>query len=519
MFISESSIKQAIDLLSSVNHNFTRTTGNADLLSYFLILKKINISDTHWVEKSTLFGDSAKTLHTLWLLGGVFSQNETPLKKCCLLISSFSKRQNIKDSDFYNKGTEFKSLAGRVKDSVDNTAADYLLDKGRNDTYRLKSDVLKIVKDNYSSKFSLEAIVVWIYREYLFENKVSLDELKKTFAAEFNLSEDEIRKLFNTSNVLKLDWQDEAIDFTILRDYLGISKICEISKNVEAESYNFYKDTPSTFSIYNGIQMKNTPEKIKNLLEKNKQVILTGVPGTGKSYTINSLRNDYDEVKIIQFHQNYTYQDFIIGKTIKDGNIQIEKGALLEFVDSIEPEKNYLLVLDEINRGNISSIFGETLYALDRGNKIKLEKGYELLLPNNLHILGTMNTADRSIAIVDFAIRRRFLFIGLAPDYDLIDREVKIDDKEVLGSFLKRINEEIFDYFENSDYLLGHSYFLSIPIKSINDVYDILHYKIIPMLIEYAHGDKSSLSQIFPETLLKANADDLLAEIEDFLNE
>lgn len=525
MYLSKSSVFSALTSLSSVGHNFTRTTGNADLLAYFLILKKLNMSNVQWLSKDKVFEDRETILATFWQLGGLFSDNEIPKKKCCLMFSSFCKKDAMSDSHFYNKGTEFRQLAGRFKDTIDNTAADYLLDKGLNDTYRFKSNVISILLDNYTSKFQLDALVIWIYRTYRFDAPISVRELKRLFLDEFKISSDESRNLFDTSHSVNTIFDNSAIAHSEIRNFLNTDNICEVAISTFNPALNFNPSQIAKNSIYNGFNMINDSSKIKALLSKNKQVVLTGVPGTGKSFTIEELREHYKDVQVIQFHQNYTYQDFLLGKTIKNGNVVTQKGELFNFIDSINDDGNYLLVLDEINRGNISSIFGEALFALDRGNEIELrpdndtEETYKLSLPDNLHILGTMNSADRSIAIIDFAIRRRFLFVELKPDYDLIDRESKIDNEEILGEFLRSINNKIYEYFENEDYFLGHSYFLSMKEITIEDVYDILHYKVIPMLIEYAHGEKEAISHIFPESLLNANNNQLKEEIKAFANE
>jgi len=521
MYFTEQTIIQAIDLLSDVRHNFTKTTGNADLLSYYLILKKLGTSNSEWLNKDQIFNDKELIKLSLWQLGGMFSESETPDKRCCLFLSSFCKRNEIEAKYFNNQGTTFNNLTGRLKDTIDNSIVNYLLDKGPEDTYRFKVDVISRVKKNYMKPFPIAAVAVWVLRNLNFSHQLTIESILEIFINEFRLSPTEAREIFEYSNKPIIAYKSLIIDYSIIRDELNVSEIVEITSSMEVNKFNFNNHINQKKSLYSGYGMKNDFKKIESLLDRNKQVILTGVPGTGKSHTIEQISNNYKEVKKIQFHQNYTYQQFILGKTIKDGTVFIEEGDLLEFISKIrlDIDSKFLLVLDEINRGNISSIFGEALYALDRGNEIDIENGYKLSLPNNLHILGTMNTADRSIAIVDFAIRRRFLFIDLHPDYDLIDQLSKLDNEEVLGNFLKKINDKVLEYFENDDYLLGHAYFLGFENININDIYDVLHYRIIPILVEYSHGDKSSIANIFPEYLVHASSENLLEKIKLFINE
>jgi 5-methylcytosine-specific restriction protein B len=188
-------------------------------------------------------------------------------------------------------------------------------------------------------------------------------------------------------------------------------------------------------------------------------------------------------------------------------------------------------VIDEINRGNISAIFGELLYALDRDKTINITLGnsgesYPIFIPDNLHIIGTMNTADRSIALVDFAIRRRFLFVEMQPDYELIDQLSTFNNQLMLGDFLQKLNKKITEYFNTDDYQIGHSYLIKSASKnrkpydwSSDDLYEIIQYKIIPMLVEYAHGDKSIIANILGKNLSSASPDTLDKLIKEYIND
>ncbi|MDC5500506.1 hypothetical protein OHX04_19090, partial [Acinetobacter baumannii] len=156
----------------------------------------------------------------------------------------------------------------------------------------------------------------------------------------------------------------------------------------------------------------------------------------------------------------------------------------------------------------------------------------QINLPDNLYILGTMNSADRSIAVIDYALRRRFPFITILPDYDLINQSVILKDEENeyrnLGSFLFKINENIKKYFNNKDLQLGHAYFMKnlsikdkegeIYILSSKDIFFILFFEIIPMLVEYNNGDDSHLNDIFSEEILSSTKENLIKNIADFVD-
>ena len=169
------------------------------------------------------------------------------------------------------------------------------------------------------------------------------------------------------------------------------------------------------------------------LLKRKKNIILEGAPGVGKTfaakrlaYSIMGEKND-SRVKFIQFHQSYSYEDFIEGlRPNENGKFELKNGVFKKFVDEAKKNinKDYFFIIDEINRGNLSKIFGELFMLIEadkRGEEHKFELLYsndEFYIPENLYIIGLMNTADRSIAMMDYALRRRFGFFGLAPAFD-----------------------------------------------------------------------------------------------------
>ena len=262
-------------------------------------------------------------------------------------------------------------------------------------------------------------------------------------------------------------------------------------------------------------------EKI-NLLNNRKQIILQGPPGTGKTRVakqiaikmINStlpletnedIKNslaeiEKDRIKLIQFHPSYSYEDFvrgIVATATDDG-----KSVKYETKDKVlaqmakkaleDKEKNYILIIDEINRANLSSVLGELIYALEYRNEA-VESMYELdggsreiTLPSNLYIIGTMNTADRSVGHIDYAIRRRFAFESVLPSKGIIDlKEGKTLFDEVEKLF-KKNNAEKADTlsieFDPDDVMLGHSYFMA---EDEDKLKEKLEYQIKPLLREY----------------------------------
>ena len=186
-------------------------------------------------------------------------------------------------------------------------------------------------------------------------------------------------------------------------------------------------------------------------------------------------------------------------------------------------KEKYLFIIDELNRGNIAEIFGETILTLDRGYKVKLSKQLTndglFEIPDNVYIVGTMNTSDRNIAFLDLAIRRRFAFISLLPNYEFLSEKVKIKDEEHidLGSVLRKINQRILYSLKDSELLLGQSYF--IPLSEDEEKYEWsfeefknqFNFVLLPTLKEYSFNDESLVSSVIGEQLA-----DSLQDLDDF---
>ena len=264
--------------------------------------------------------------------------------------------------------------------------------------------------------------------------------------------------------------------------------------------------------------------KLRLLLQNKKNIILQGAPGVGKTFSAKrlaySMMGDIDESRIefIQFHQNYSYEDFMMGyRPNEDGGFELKKGVFYNFCKRAQsnPDKDYYFIIDEINRGNLSKIFGELLMLIEkdyRDTEIKLAYNGEMFcVPSNLYIIGMMNTADRSLAMIDYALRRRFSFYEMTPGFDTegfkkYQESIGNDKFDKVVNAIVSLNHDIInDDSLGSGFCIGHSYFCSSKPKDINDLWleNIVEYDIKPMLREYWF-DNDSKYQTAVEKLLDA---------------
>jgi 5-methylcytosine-specific restriction protein B len=248
-----------------------------------------------------------------------------------------------------------------------------------------------------------------------------------------------------------------------------------------------------------------------NAIDRKGQGVLYGPPGTGKTYVAERLAklligNSKGFHELVQFHPAYAYEDFIQGLrpvlTPKGGlDYRLVPGRFLEFCRKAERYTGTcVLILDEINRANLARVFGELMYLLEyRDQTVPLASGGELRIPKNVRLIGTMNTADRSIALVDHALRRRFAFIHLRPQYSVLEKyhHEKGYDAAALVKLLRRLNQAIDD----PHYEVGISFFLRPDLAT--HLEDIWRMEIEPYLEEYFFDQAAKAKQFLWEDLKK----------------
>jgi hypothetical protein len=256
-------------------------------------------------------------------------------------------------------------------------------------------------------------------------------------------------------------------------------------------------------------------DHVLELLRRKKNIVLAGAPGTGKTYIASRLayailgRKDQSRVRMIQFHQSFSYEDFVMGyRPCEGGGFELRNGLFFDFCmqAASDPENPYFLIIDEINRGNLSKIFGELMMLIEHDKRnpayaVKLAYANPadptFFVPPNLHLIGSMNTADRSLALVDYALRRRFAFIEMKPgfshtNFESWQREVAMLSPawvDLIVTRMDALNSEIAidNYNLGSGYCIGHSFF--VPPGEIEDpaawYCDVIEFEIFPLLQEY----------------------------------
>lgn len=296
-------------------------------------------------------------------------------------------------------------------------------------------------------------------------------------------------------------------DITSYTDYVE-----KLNSLFEDETEEDAEDVEKTYPLYTKedflsevFMPEEEYEKLSEILRIKKNIILQGAPGVGKTFAAKRIAfsmmgvKDVERVMMVQFHQSYSYEDFIMGFRPSTDGFELKRGAFYNFCKKaeIDGDNDYFFIIDEINRGNLSKIFGELFMLIEndkRGVSLQLLYSDEKFsVPKNIYIIGMMNTADRSLAMLDYALRRRFAFFEIKPGFTTDGfREYRMSLENEKFDKLIACVESLNNVISNDESLgdgfcIGHSYFCNLLPDTINDqvLSGIVEYELIPLLKEY----------------------------------
>lgn len=399
-------------------------------------------------------------------------------------------------------------LEGKSPEEVKQSFVHYMGDKNAtskqikdaaNSRY-VKIDTISVVRNICKKQFGLDNI-------YEITDAGRITDVGDTLTSLINAGSDEgeIKELKNTRSYVNK-----------YRDFLTYcANLCE--KFFDSTTPYEFDDDPDKPFI-----SEDKFNEIVELLFRKKNVILQGAPGVGKTflakkiaYQLIGMKKD-ENIETIQFHQSYSYEDFIQGiRPAISGEFKVRNGIFYNFCENAKehPEETFVFIIDEINRGNLSKIFGELMMLIEYDKRspryaLKLTYGEEnsprFYVPENVYIIGCMNTADRSIAIVDYALRRRFAFCDVEPEFGETFKNYlgMVLSKGFVDEICNKVNR-VNDIIRTSSSLgkgleIGHSYFCQL--SSVDDEQEwwksICKYELFPYLREICFDNEELCGEL-----------------------
>lgn len=409
---------------------------------------------------------------------------------------------------------------------------------GNVEKYASKEDIRKNLRTLYSSKYSQKnsALALWQFSREIKPGDVVFAKRGRSVIIGRGIVEGDYQFDENGDsypNIRRVRWTnrgerhtEDLLAMKTLTDITAYPDLVEklnsffedeggeVEEDTEEVEYPAYTSEDFLSEVYMDDERYRT---LANVLRAKKNIILQGAPGVGKTFAAKRLAysmmgvKDAERVMMVQFHQSYSYEDFIEGFRPNAQGFDLEKGAFYNFCKNAkdDSDNDYFFIIDEINRGNLSKIFGELFMLIEndkRGprNTLQLLYSHELFyVPSNVYLIGMMNTADRSLAMLDYALRRRFAFFDLRPAFDaesfIAYQEGLNDEKfDKLISCVEKLNEAIAsDESLGDGFCIGHSYFCRMSPDDTTDekLSEIVDYELVPMLREYWFDEPSKVDE------------------------
>lgn len=385
------------------------------------------------------------------------------------------------------------------------------IDTKEGNKIKFKYDYVNILKNEAfdSETINLFSMAVWSNRFCAFKNKITAKELCDEFIRSFNIDVDESNAFFNTRFDYELTFSDVMHDTAKIRDMIGGGRPSNawIATDM-TDSAAEHILTSYDFNVKPSDVQEVSMDLIRRLLNKYNQLILAGPPGTSKSYYASQLASDYKKVIHVQFHPQYTYQNFIGGYIVDKSEVKYRKGILLNLLDSddFNEDDKYLIVIDEFNRANVSQVLGEVIQCLDRGQCVSINADgvlRDISIPKNIHIIATLNTTDRTLGTIDYAVKRRFLNVYCSANPNLLIDLCPSAGFISLCDFLKKLNANLVRTTGNRDLCVGHAIFLNEHVK-VNEQYkwtyeefrELYNYKVLPMIEDYCSNNRDMVQDV-----------------------
>lgn len=389
--------------------------------------------------------------------------------------------------------------------------------------YSSKAEIRQALKDKFGgdTSFVNATHAVWQFAYEMKPGDIVFAKKGKSILVGRGIVEsdyvfDSARSTYN--NIRKIKWTHHGewphpgqavlktlTDITPYTDYVEkLNALFEDNGSEDVEEKEIIYPEYTAEDFLNTVYMdKSSYEMLVALIKTKKNVILQGAPGVGKTYAAKRLaysimgEKNQDRVMMVQFHQSYSYEDFIMGFRPSAEGFELKKGAFYNFCKKaeIDSDNDYFFIIDEINRGNLSKIFGELFMLIEndkRGIELQLLYSDELFaVPKNVYIIGMMNTADRSLALLDYALRRRFSFFEMKPGFETegfrnYRMNLKSEKFDRLIASIESLNNAIAaDDSLGEGFCIGHSYFCNLTSVSDDVLTRIIEFEIIPLIKEY----------------------------------